>query len=277
MVPLPDADPDKRMYKLLKNIDLENLTFAQFQSTAQTVFAEPESEDTLRRIVLINLSRMAIAGDWNGLTTAAAGGSFNVVLPNTAIEAASASDMAVLSGYPPWGNGNNSATTLYANVNGDKIYLYPFLAPSTITISNLEIRISTASSNPCDALVGIYTDSEGSPGTLIGKSSVSVATTGSKVMTAFLDSSDDATDIALTKGTQYWFGFGRDTASEGFSFYGIGSYAKPMVSMVASADFTANSHTVLRTITATLAIPASFTATDLEPFGAVNAMTAIIN
>jgi len=39
MVPLPDADPDKRMYKLLKNIDLENLTFEQFQSTAQTVFA----------------------------------------------------------------------------------------------------------------------------------------------------------------------------------------------------------------------------------------------
>ena len=276
-MPLPDADPDKRMYKLLKNIDLENLSFADFQTTAQTVFAEPESEDTLRRLVLINLSRMAVAGDWNGLTTAAAGGSFNVVLPNTAIEAGSASNKAALCGYPPWGNGNNSATTLYANVNGDKIYLYPFLAPSTITISNLEIRISTASTNPCNALVGIYTDSEGSPGTLIGKSSVSVATTGSKVMTAFLDSAGASTDIALTKGTQYWFGFGRDTASEGFSFYGIGSYAKPMVSMVASADFTANAHVVLRTITATLAIPASFTATDLEPFGNVNAMTAIIN
>jgi len=72
-MPLPDADPDKRMYKLLKNIDLENLSFEQFQSTAQTVFAEPESEDTLRRIVLINLSRMAVAGDWNGLTTSGGG------------------------------------------------------------------------------------------------------------------------------------------------------------------------------------------------------------
>ena len=81
MVPLPDADPDKRMYKLLKNIDLENLSFAQFQSTAQTVFAEPEAEDTLRRIVLINLSRMAVAGDWNGLTTAAGGSAPMIFVP----------------------------------------------------------------------------------------------------------------------------------------------------------------------------------------------------
>jgi hypothetical protein len=78
-MPLPNADPDKRMYKLLKNIDLENLSFADFQTTAQTVFAEPEAEDTLRRIVLINLARMSVAGDWNGLTTSGGGGDVSKV------------------------------------------------------------------------------------------------------------------------------------------------------------------------------------------------------
>jgi len=271
-----DRKPSRRVFPLLQNLDLDTVTFAQVQSTGEPISIEDMNEQEMVDLIIVNLARLAVAGEWTGLLEAG-GGTFNPVLPNTAIEAGSASDKAVLCGYPPWGNGNNSATTLYANYNGDKIYLYPFLAPSTITISNLEIRISTASSNPCDALVGIYTDSEGSPGTLIGKSSVSVATTGSKVMTAFLDSAGASTDIGLEKGTQYWFGFGRDTADEGFSFYGISSYAKPMVSMVASADFTANAHVVLRTITETLAIPASFTATDLEPFGAVNAMTAIIN
>jgi len=271
-----DRKPSKRVFPLLQNLDLDTVTFANVQGVGDSITIEDMNEQELQDLVLVNLARLCVSSEWTGLLEAG-GGSFNAVLPNTAIEAASASDKAALTGNTPWGNGNNSATTLYANVNGDKIYLYPFLAPSTITVSNLEIYISTASSNPCNALIGIYTDSEGAPGTLIGKSSVSVATTGTKVMTAFLDSSDDAVDLDLEKGTQYWAGFGRDTASEGFSFYGIGSYAKPMVCMVSSADFAANGHTLLRTISATLAIPASFTATNLEPFGNVYAMTMIID
>ncbi|MBT6979631.1 MAG: hypothetical protein HN951_07340, partial [Flavobacteriales bacterium] len=88
-MPLPDATKDTRIYQLLKNIDLGNLTFAQFQDAAETVFAEPEAEDTLRRIVLVNLARMSVAGDWSGLTTAGGGGStvvnYDVVVPQAVI------------------------------------------------------------------------------------------------------------------------------------------------------------------------------------------------
>jgi len=278
-MPLPDANKrSPRVYTNLQNIDLDSVTFANVQATGNPIAIEEMNEDEMRRLVLVNLARLVCAGEWNGLLTAGSGGgSYLPVLPNTAIEAGSASDKAAITGNAPWGNGNNSATTLYGNSNGDKIYLFPFLAPSTITVSNLEIYISTASSNPCDCLVGIYSDSEGAPGTLIAKSSVSAASTGAKVMTSFLNSSDAATNLDLVQGTQYWAGFGRDTADEGFSFYGIGSYAKPMVCMVASADFAANVHTLLRTISSTLAIPASFTATDLEPFGNVFAMSMIID
>jgi len=120
-MPLPDADPDKRMYKLLKNIDLENLSFEQFQSTAQTVFAEPESEDTLRRIVLINLSRMAVAGQWNGLTTA--GGA----TPGTG---------GYVSNYwyAPMSNGASAA--VYA-LTADKLYLVPITTTADMSLEAL--------------------------------------------------------------------------------------------------------------------------------------------
>ena len=278
-MPLPDADKrSPRVYTLLQNQDLENVTADTLADVADPIAIEEQNEDELRRICLVAFARMVTKGSFDGwLTSGGGGSSYTPVLPNTAIEAGSASDKAAITGNAPWGNGNNSATTLYGNSNGDKIYLFPFLAPSTITVSNLEIYISTASSNPCDCLVGIYSDSEGAPGTLIAKSSVSAASTGAKVMTSFLNSSDAATDLDLVQGTQYWAGFGRDTADEGFSFYGIGSYAKPMVCMVSSADFAANVHTLLRTISSALAIPASFTATDLEPFGNVFAMSMIID
>ena len=75
-MPLPDADPDKRIYALLKNTDLENLSFADFQGVAEKVFAEQGAEDTLRRIVLVNLARLAVAGEWNGLDFGRSGGAY---------------------------------------------------------------------------------------------------------------------------------------------------------------------------------------------------------
>ena len=70
LMPLPDALPDRRIYELLKTVDLENLTFSDFQKVAQTIYAEQGAEDELRRIVLLNLARLSVAGEWTGLTSA---------------------------------------------------------------------------------------------------------------------------------------------------------------------------------------------------------------
>ena len=49
-MPLPDApDYSKRIYELLKETDLENLTYSQFQGVAEKLFIEPENEDEMRR------------------------------------------------------------------------------------------------------------------------------------------------------------------------------------------------------------------------------------
>lgn len=74
-MPLPDApDYSQRIYELLKETDLENLSYAQFQAVAEKIFIEPENEDEMRRLVLVQLARMAVRGDWDGFLTGGGGG-----------------------------------------------------------------------------------------------------------------------------------------------------------------------------------------------------------
>jgi len=73
-MPLPEAEKDRRLYESLKTQDLENLSYADFQAAAESVFVEDVNEDTLRRIVLIQLARMSVAGEWNGILNAGGSG-----------------------------------------------------------------------------------------------------------------------------------------------------------------------------------------------------------
>jgi hypothetical protein len=73
-MPLPDApDYSKRIYELLKETDLENLTYSQFQGVAEKLFIEPENEDEMRRLILIQMARTAVRGDWDGFLTGGGG------------------------------------------------------------------------------------------------------------------------------------------------------------------------------------------------------------
>ena len=74
-MPLPDANNySMRIYELLKETDLKNLSYAQFQGVAEKLFIEPENEDEMRRLVLVQLARMAVRGDWDGFLTGGGGG-----------------------------------------------------------------------------------------------------------------------------------------------------------------------------------------------------------
>jgi len=195
-MPLPDADPDKRMYKLLKNIDLENLTYAQFQSTAQTVFAEPESEDTLRRIVLIQLSRMAVAGPWDGLTSS--GGSVQY-----AFDPIDASLMpATFTRFSPQDVYRlQSTTTATSDVEAKALFLR-FVAPKTGTIGQITIRTGQTNTSKEDVKIGVYSSSGGLPTTRIGDIDIDV-----NGGTALYSSSSWSTAPPIVAGTTYWIGF----------------------------------------------------------------------
>jgi hypothetical protein len=66
---LPDATRSDRIYPLLQNLDLENLAFATLQGTGETLNIEEMNEDELRRLVLVNLARLTVKGEWDGLAS----------------------------------------------------------------------------------------------------------------------------------------------------------------------------------------------------------------
>jgi len=253
-MPLPNADPDKRMYKLLKNIDLENLSFAQFQSTAQTVFAEPEAEDTLRRIVLINLARMSVAGDWNGLTTAASAGSFNAKLADGSVIDSTYS-LNRVDATPPWGHssGNNTQTTR------NEPFYYPFIAPKTGNVSGIVVNITSAAASAVNLLVAIYSDDGGVPNAKMGQAVFDAEVSGQTEQTSL------SATVSLVEGTQYWVGYVR-SANVAFTMMVGGSgtpWCGPTENISSSWDimweFDTHSNELVDTITKT----------DLSPRGYV--------
>jgi len=67
-MPLPDAPVQSpRVYKLLKNTTLENLTDDDFILVANPITLELLNEDELRRLLLVQFARLSVKSDWAGL------------------------------------------------------------------------------------------------------------------------------------------------------------------------------------------------------------------
>lgn len=199
-MPLPDATPDQRIYKLLKTTDLENLTFSDFQKVAQTIYAEQGAEDELRRIVLVNLARLSVAGEWTGLTSAGGGGG-QTLLSSTLVNGTGTSYNTT---FNVSGTITKATTPNAAFING--VYLVPFVAPRSATLASMTLDVSSANG---EVDVGFYnvTD-DGGVGTLIGKATIDTGSTGLRTQTSL------SATITFEKGKTYWMGY---TISSGSS------------------------------------------------------------
>ena len=56
-----------RVYKLLKNIDLENATNAQVTSVGDPITIEELNREECIRLIIVNLARLSVKSEWNGL------------------------------------------------------------------------------------------------------------------------------------------------------------------------------------------------------------------
>lgn len=200
-MPLPDAKPDRRIYELLKTTDLENLTFSDFQGVCQTIYAEQGAEDELRRIVLLNLARLAVAGEWTGLTEAG-GGTFNVEPTPQSATAYSTSYRYNIATAPPFG----SNTVQGGSVTTD-MECWPFISPNSGTISKMYLQANATVTNVVS--MAIYSDDNGVPKTLLGYGDFDLSA-GAGVIS---QTSFSAT-ITLTRGTQYWYAMKSSTANQ---------------------------------------------------------------
>ena len=250
-MPLPDAKPDRRIYELLKTTDLENLTFAEFQGVAQTVYAEQGAEDTLRRIVLVNLARLAVAGQWTGLTDAG-GGSFNAELTSgDDIEATYALNR--IDSTPPFGmNTGNSGVT-----SRNEPMFFPFIAAESSTVDSIVVNISGAAGSACNAVVAIYSDNNGVPQTKLGSDATFDATVTGQVAQTSVGT------ITLVRGTQYWVGWTR-SAAVSYTWMS-GSTVAPW--MGPTENISSGWIVLWIASGSDNTLPASITATDLTPRG----------
>jgi len=68
-----DRKPSKRVFPMLQNLDLDTVTFAQIASTGDPISIEDMNEQELQDLVLVNLARLVVSGEWTGLLEAGGG------------------------------------------------------------------------------------------------------------------------------------------------------------------------------------------------------------
>jgi len=137
---LPDATRSDRVYPLLQNLDLENLAFATVQGVGNTLAIEEMNEDELRRLVLVNLARLSVSGEWNGLLTAASGGGTPVFVPFQVPDGAT-SDEAFIPTAPIATDWGFSAT--YASAFDTPSH-YPFYSGSFTEVEEMAVFFTGA-------------------------------------------------------------------------------------------------------------------------------------
>ena len=193
---LPDATRSDRVYPLLQNLDLENLAFATVQGVGNTLNIEEMNEDELRRLVLVNLARLTVAGEWDGLLSAGGGGGIGMIFPP--IGNAKATNL-LHWGHKSGPYGTSAQTT--QSFATDYPCWIPIIARRTATFTDIAIYVTGGTGTTSNVDLGIYSDNAGQPGTLLGQATVDVNTSGEKSATLAAEAGQSLASVA---GTQYW-------------------------------------------------------------------------
>jgi len=220
-MPLPDADKKSpRVYTLLQNLDLENLSADDLADVGDPIAIEETNEDELRRLCLVAFARMVTKGSFDGWLTAG-GNDYNVVLPEDFGDTGYV--RYVLNSYPPFGSSTTTSQGFTTGTTYDKCFFYPFIAPESGVVAEMGIEFIVASSEANDIQVGIYstTATTGAPDTLLGKGVFDSESTG-----AVYDDTLSST-VTLVKGTMYWIGICRSTTAINVTFRGISKAYSP--------------------------------------------------
>jgi len=153
-MPLPDANKrSPRVYTNLQNLDLDTVTFTNIQDTGNPIAVEELNEDELRRLVLVNLARLVVAGEWTGLLEAGGGaeaiGMLAPVIPPMA-------DGDVASYQLPLPVANNHTETngwQYSSANTVLVF-WPWTVQVSGTMNELGVRVGSVAGTTLN--IGFY-------------------------------------------------------------------------------------------------------------------------
>jgi len=192
-----DRKPSKRVFPLLQNLDLDSLTFAQVQGVGDPITIEDMNEQEMVDLIIVNLARLVVAGEWDGLLSA--GGATGNSAETTA--------WGGTDFY--WEVGRSSpygAGTVQGGGFTTDMIMFPFISPNSGNISEMAIAINSGVVNTVS--VCIYNDTDGRPDTLVGKGDFDISGSGTVTQTSF------SATLTLVKGTQYWYGAKSSSANQ---------------------------------------------------------------
>ena len=198
--PLPDSERSRRIYPLLQNQDLENVSQATLKSVGDPISIENLNEDELRKLVLVNLARLSVKGEWNGLLNAASGGG-GAEMPAGA--APSPGGNGYLVQYPMFYPNSDAETSSNGVIDFDKtkMTLFPFWVYADGTMESITCRLAVT--NPDNIMIALYSSGDDHcPKTRIG-TAVEWDMSTSGVITLDLGG---VGDWSVSGNTQYWLG-----------------------------------------------------------------------
>ena len=197
-MPLPDAiKRSPRVYTLLQNQDLENVTADTLADVADPIAIEEQNEDELRRICLVAFARMVTKGSFDGWLSGGAEG-------NAAETTPWVDGLGIyweVARSAPYGD-----NTVQAGAMGTDLILWPFIAPNSGDVSVMAVAINSSVTNTISLC--IYSDDDGLPDELLGYGDFDLSGSGTIEQDTFSDT------ITLVKGTQYWYGPKSDSANQ---------------------------------------------------------------
>jgi len=206
-----DRKPSKRVFPLLQNLDLDNVTFDQVQGVGEPISIEDLNEQEMVDLIIVNLARLAVAGEWTGLLEAG-GGTFNVNLTQAgALSAGMGTDVVTIT--PPWG----ISADLSAEFARQSPQFYPFIASTTGDVASMIIDVDTAASGTNTLECAIYSDDDGVPDEILTECVFDGESTGEQEQTSLTGTA------SLTRGNQFWIGH-CETGSPGFKVIALGGY-----------------------------------------------------
>jgi len=195
-----DRKPSKRVFPLLQNLDLDSVTFAQVQGVGDPITIEDMNEQEMLDLIIVNLARLVVAGEWDGLLSAGGGAGLESVIPTANI--ASTFDRHMVTKYPMTGS-NGVAQNVIAATNYSQST--PFIAPQSGVIDEVGVVVSNGYANTLR--IGIYTNDGLRPDELMGYADIDTASTATVYQTSW------SSTVTLVRGTVYHLMWVRLTAA----------------------------------------------------------------
>jgi len=205
-MPLPDANKrSPRVYTLLQNLDLENVTADTLADVADPIAIEEQNEDELRRLCLVAFARMVTKGSFDGWLSG--GGGAAILGVGAGVK--TGANYSSLTKQAPFGRGSPDTTMTW---NIDAPCYIPFVGPLTATMDSVIVSVTVATAS-ADMLMCVYNSDEdtGAPTTqLSDEATVECSSTG------FIEV-DFSSPPDIELGKLYYFGMAR-TAAANISF-----------------------------------------------------------